>query len=647
MAGKMTGGGGISAGDIIYTVTCDTGGVDSSMDNAEAKIKASTENIAQSLATVGAGMTVLGGAIVAPLALGVTAATDFGSAMASIASLGTENMGELETAVRETAVAYGLDLTEAARGTYDAISSGADAFTAPKILEDAARAAAAGQTDLTTSIQMGMGVANAYGIEFENMGGIFDAAFIGVNKGVMSFEQLADGIGKATPAAAANKIAMEELIGSAAALTLGNVKASEAFTQINAVITGFTRQGESAKLETLGLQGALEWLSETTGGNKTAMLEFLGSTEAMGAALALTGAQSGAFTEIMADMGNKTGAAKEAFDIIAASDPSFAWKQLKAAMQDLAITVGQSLLPAIGGIVEFITPIVKAVADWMKENETLTTAIIALAGAFGTFLLAIGPFLMLMPGIVAFGTALGAIFGGGVLATALTVIGGAFTALAGVITGGVLLAFAAVVAAGYLIMKNWDEIKAGAETLIQVIAATPIVIAEALYNIASAIASFFVQTFDGIVATASAAMDAVIGVFGAAWDYLTSWFSGIGDGIRGILEGLGLINGNNPIPPTTTVPGNAAGGPVYSQQATIVGERGPELFVPRVDGRILRGNEAAAAMGGTGGNVSGGGVSLNINMGGVTVRNDGDIQRLSESIASVTMRQLRAAGVTA
>jgi TP901 family phage tail tape measure protein len=645
MAGKMTGG--ISAGDIIYTVTGDTSGIEGAMDSANAKITASTENIAQSLATVGKGMTVLGGAIVAPLALGVTAATDFGSAMASIASLGTENMGELEVAVRETAVAYGLDLTEAARGTYDAISSGADAFTAPKILEDAARAAAAGQTDLTTSIQMGMGVANAYGIEFENMSGIFDAAFIGVNKGVMTFEELAAGIGKATPAAAANKIAMEELIGASAALTLGNVKASEAFTQINAVITGFTRQGESAKLETLGLQGALEWLSETTGGNKTAMLEFLGSTEAMGAALALTGNQSGAFTAIMEDMGNKTGATKEAFDIIAASDPSFAWKQLKATMQDLAITIGQALIPAISSILGFVTPVISVVAEFAKEHQTLTTVIVGLAAAFGGLLIVMGPILMLMPGIVALGTALATVFSAGVIGAGLTAVAGGFAAFAAVLTGPVVAAIAAVVAAGYLIIKNWDEVKAGAETLIQVIAATPIVIAEALYNIASAIGSFFVQTFDGIVATARAAMDAVIGVFGAAWDYLTSWFSGIGDGIRGILEGLGLINGNNPIPPTTTVPGNAAGGPVYSQQATLVGERGPELFVPRVDGRILRGNEAAAAMGGTGGSVSGGGVSLNINMGGVTVRNDGDIQRLSESIASVTMRQLRAAGVTA
>lgn len=41
------------------------------------------------------------------------------------------------------------------------------------------------------------------------------------------------------------------------------------------------------------------------------------------------------------------------------------------------------------------------------------------------------------------------------------------------------------------------------------------------------------------------------------------------------------------------LPGRATGGPVSAGRAYLVGERGPELFVPPGDGRILRGERGA------------------------------------------------------
>jgi hypothetical protein len=39
------------------------------------------------------------------------------------------------------------------------------------------------------------------------------------------------------------------------------------------------------------------------------------------------------------------------------------------------------------------------------------------------------------------------------------------------------------------------------------------------------------------------------------------------------------------------VPGNAAGGPVVGGQPTIVGEKGPELFIPSTSGQIIPNNK--------------------------------------------------------
>lgn len=68
---------------------------------------------------------------------------------------------------------------------------------------------------------------------------------------------------------------------------------------------------------------------------------------------------------------------------------------------------------------------------------------------------------------------------------------------------------------------------------------------------------------------------------------------------RSVFESVGL-------------PGRALGGPVISSQAYIVGERGPEVFVPDVSGTIIPNNVASSP--GRGG-LAGGPVTINVNAG--------------------------------
>jgi phage-related minor tail protein len=49
-----------------------------------------------------------------------------------------------------------------------------------------------------------------------------------------------------------------------------------------------------------------------------------------------------------------------------------------------------------------------------------------------------------------------------------------------------------------------------------------------------------------------------------------------------------------------SLPGRAAGGPVSGGQAYIVGEQGPELFVPRASGTIVPNGQLGSGMGGGG-----------------------------------------------
>ncbi|APD18977.1 hypothetical protein [Vibrio phage J14] len=62
-----------------------------------------------------------------------------------------------------------------------------------------------------------------------------------------------------------------------------------------------------------GLGFALKAVRDAANGSESALIEMLGTQEAMGAELALTGNQADKFAEIMTSMGEDTTAANRAF----------------------------------------------------------------------------------------------------------------------------------------------------------------------------------------------------------------------------------------------------------------------------------------------------------------------------------------------
>jgi hypothetical protein len=117
------------------------------------------------------------------------------------------------------------------------------------------------------------------------------------------------------------------------------------------------------------------------------------------------------------------------------------------------------------------------------------------------------------------------------------------------------------------------------------------------------------------------AAQATQGLFGA----LPGGATGSGGGIGGLLGGvLGSLLG---------LPGRATGGPVGPGRGYIVGERGPELFVPTSSGRVLP----------NGGGSSGGGreVRVSINLVAAPGQSGAQaLQRSSRQVASAVRRAL-------
>jgi TP901 family phage tail tape measure protein len=182
------------------------------------------------LATSAIGVGLVGG-----LALAVKSAVDFDKAMRnvnSIAKLNETQFKKLEDQVRGLAKTTGQMPDTLAKGLYDIVSSGFKATDGLKILRASAKAATAGLTDTATSTKAVVAVLNAYHLSANQAGKVSDVLFQTVNKGVLSFEELASQIGDVLPVAAQLGVPLEDVGGALATITLHGVNAAEASTQL-------------------------------------------------------------------------------------------------------------------------------------------------------------------------------------------------------------------------------------------------------------------------------------------------------------------------------------------------------------------------------------------------------------------------------
>ncbi len=549
---------------------------------------------------VGKAFTGMGLAIAAPLALSVKEAMNFRSSLAEVATLGVNDLEALGDSAREVARTFGLDVTDAVNATYQAISAGASEAETPLVLEKSAIAATAGVTDLATAVDLGMGTVNAFGKEMTEITSVFDQAFTAVKLGVTTFEELAASTGKLAPIFDAANLSTKEMFASVSALTKGGISTKESVTAMRQAVQGIIKPTTAAQkkaeelglefnsqaLAAQGLEGFLQNVKEVTGGNVDEMSELFTSSEALKGMLALTGAQSESFSDILDEMNSSAGASQEAFDRFVENNPEHAWKVLKAEIKDLAISIGKALLPVLKRVVDFARPIVEWIADFARENKALVSVIAIVAGALGGLLLVFGPLLIVLPGLVTFVS---------ILSAALPFLGAAFAALLGPI-GLVIAAVAAILAA---VIYFWDEIVAYYQWVwdtITDIASGAWGELQWVWNTIAEGATWLyermVEVFTGLKNFFAGVWELIVQGIQAAWERITGFLGSIISGVWEAIKAVGRLGGI----------GGQAGGPQVNMPSRGVG--GPDL------GRLpATANTFARDMGGANG--GGGGITVN------------------------------------
>lgn len=176
---------------------------------------------------------------------------------------------------------------------------------------------------------------------------------------------------------------------------------------------------------------------------------------------------------------------------------------------------------------------------------------------------------------------------------------------------------------GVIFWDLWEKARGIAETAVEALDTFVRPILEWLVGFVESLIGGIQRAWDKAKEVASWAGNA------AGWFSNTVRWIGVGNVTVGSVADsavygvLNFVTGQN-------ISARASGWPVSSGSKYLVGERWPELFVPKSDGYIVPNNKI-------------GGATININMGGVVVQNEADESRLAEKIKDTLYREMRLA----
>lgn len=341
------------------------------------------------------------------------------SAMANVNSVLLESSGGIENLtdkVADLSTSFKLATqTQIAEGLYDVASAGFTGAEGLKVMESAVKASVAGLTDVKTAATPLVQVLNATGQSAENSEKIMDSMFMTVQRGVLTFRDYGNGIGRVIGTAQSLGVSLATLNGGIALLTKMGSMPEAAFTNMNSLLLSFSAMSETAKAKAkeLGIQmdanavkakgfevvvAEMVKAAEKTGDLNGTLFTLLGRQEALDAAIKLS-TQSGNLyrKEVEANI-NSNNAMSKSLE-----------KQTKSyEMQEKAISVGMdNIKKSIGKVVSqwvgSLFPTFQKAIDYFNNlDKTSKTVIITLGfipPILGSIVAAIG---LVTFGLIAF-----------------------------------------------------------------------------------------------------------------------------------------------------------------------------------------------------------------------------------------------------
>jgi TP901 family phage tail tape measure protein len=522
----------------------------------------------------------LAGVVVAGVKMAVDLETEFNKIEGLVGVTGDE-LDKLREAAKRLGPETGKSAQEAAEALFFITSAGLRGKDAIDVLEASLKGAAIGLGETKVIADLATSAMNAYGVENLSGAKAVDVLAEAVRLGKLAPEELAGSMGQVLPIASAMGVSFEEVGAVMAAMSRTGTNASQASTQLRGIMTsllkptagaeralrdmGMTSDGLRQSIRDRGLLKTLEDLTEAFDGNDQGAEAVFGNVRALSGILDLFGENAEGTMEILKEMTDDLGVLDEAF---ALTEETVGFKTAKAfeTFKSIMLEIGDAVLPlvvdilddllpllvdAAAGVREFVDTKLGPFIDGLKRNEE-----------FQNFLQIITDLIFsVVPEVLKFATRVGILAGSitSLLKPALEDIAG---------EDGILSSFSRILEnvnffLGEINTVNLPKFESGLLTLFPAarIILTPL------------------DAFRIILKGIADALDAIRVAYEKLKQsgFMRSGFSvSMGSLTDPARSGSSQLRGNR-----------AAGGSVMGGGAYLIGERGPEIFVPSGSGQIV------------------------------------------------------------
>ena len=467
--------------------------------------------------------------------LGVAAvkvASDFDSAMSQVAAVSGATGKDLE-ALRDKAREMGsktkFSASEAAEAMNYMAMAGWKTNDMLSGIEGIMNLAAASGEDLATTSDIVTDALTALGLSAKDSGHFADILAAASSNANTNVSMMGETFKYCAPVAGALGFSAEDTAEAIGLMANAGIKSSQAGTAMRSMMTNLTGEvkfvgdafGELT-IQTTNTDGSMRSLgdiladcraafSQMSESEKAANAEALVGKNAMSGFLAVMNAAPGDIEKLNSAINNCDGTAEK---MAATMQDNLAGQLtiLKSQLEELAISIGEILMPYIRQIVGWIQGLV----DWLNSLDEGTKKIIVTVALVAA---ALGPVLIVI------GKVVGAI---GTIMTVVPQIAGAISGVIGFVSGTVIPAISAVVAA-----IGWVPLAIAAVVAILVVLYNKCEwFRDAVNAIWTQIKEFFISAWEVICSFFTETIP-------NAWNFLVSFFQGIPAWWSGLWQSVG------------------------------------------------------------------------------------------------------------
>lgn len=475
------------------------------------------EGAGKKLLPVTATVTALGTA-------SVKTAADFEASMSKVAAVSGATGSELEALsakAREMGSKTKFSASEAAEAMNYMAMAGWKTEDMLSGIEGVMNLAAASGEDLATTSDIVTDALTAFGLSAQDSGHFADVLAAASSNANTNVSMMGETFKYCAPIAGALGFSVEDTAEAIGLMANAGIKSTQAGTSLRTIMTNLSGEvkicGENigeVTVATTNADGSMRDLSDILAdcrtafsglseSEKAAAAESLVGKNAMSGFLALMNAGEGDIAKLSGAIDNCNGAAQSMADTMN-NNLEGQLTILKSQLQELAISFGEILLPAVKKIVGWVQgfiDVLNSLPDGVKETIVTVALIAAALGPvliiIGKIITAVGTIMTIVPKVV------------GVIKAVKT----AFLALNATMLANpivlIIAAIAALVAAFIYLWNNCDEFR-----------------------------QFWIDLWESIKEIAVAVWEALKEFFGAAWEFIKTTAETVWNGLASFFTGL-------------------------------------------------------------------------------------------------------------